>query len=179
MGHTKEKITKNSIVLAHHPSCKNFSHHTFNFHGRRLCMGCFIMYPSAAASLAVLLILNNYFHLDYFALLISSLVLFGVNAIRKLLLKDNIKKWAHVFFRIMLGFTLALAIMSIIRAPEDRQIQVAVFVLAVAVIYNFYNGMRNMNICKKCGQYSSFPHCEGALEPDSQAINTGENINYK
>jgi hypothetical protein len=136
-------------------------------------MGCFIMYPSAAASLVALFILNHYFQLDYFALLISSLVLFGLNAIRKFVLKDNIKKWAHVFFRIMLGFTLALAIMSIIRAPDNLQLQVAAFVLAFAVIYNLYNGMRNLNICKKCIQYPTFPHCEGSIEPEVPVNGSG------
>ena len=142
-------------------------------------MGCFIMYPSTAVCLTTLLILNHFYPLDYVALLILSLVLFGMNAIRKLVLKDNIKKRAHVFFRVMLGFTLALAIMSTIRAPGDRQLQIATFVIVVAVIYNLYNGMHNLNICKKCPQYSSFPHCEGALEPDVLGNGHERDINYK
>lgn len=160
MGRQKKPIEP--IVLAHHPSCKNFSHHTFTFRGRRLCLGCFVMYPTAAIALAALFIIDRLYQLDYFALLLTSVILFGINTIRKIALKDRVPQWGHVFFRIALGIALALALMSIYRAPGDMFLPVAAFVIIVAVIYNIFNGFHNINICKKCSQYPMFPHCDGA-----------------
>ncbi len=175
MGRQKKPIEP--IVLAHHPSCEKFSHHTFTFRGRKLCLGCFVMYPTAAVALACLLLVNSVSSLNYLALLVTSIALFGTNALRKIALRDRIPQWGHVFFRIVLGITLALAIMSIIRAPGDLVLPVAVLVAAVAATYNILNGFNTMNICRKCSQYTIFPHCEGAGAPllkDKQL-----NINYK
>jgi hypothetical protein len=164
------------IALAHHPSCSNFSHHTFTFRDRRLCLGCFVMYPAAAVSLAALLVLDRAYPLEYLGLLLSSLALFGINLVRKVILRDRIRKWGHVFFRIMLGLTLALALMSVVRAPANRQIWVAAFVVAVAAVYNLYNGIHNLNICRSCPKYPDFPRCEGA---SGFKVESPDSINIK
>jgi len=119
------------------------------------------MYPTAAIALAALFIIDSLYKLNYLGLLLTSVILFGINAIRKIALKDRIPRWGHVFFRIALGIALALALMSIYRAPSEMFLPVAAFVIIVAVIYNIFNGFHNLNICKKCNQYPMFPRCEG------------------
>ncbi|MFO7619528.1 MAG: hypothetical protein R6W91_07765, partial [Thermoplasmata archaeon] len=160
---TLKKATE-PFLLAHHPSCKYFEHHTIVVRGRRLCMGCFVMYPVAAMSLAVLWILNIIAPLDSLFLLMMAVVLFGINGVRKLLFKDNFRKAIHIIFRAELGVTLALAIMSIALARGNERLFIAIFVLAVAIVYNAYNGKRNLAVCKTCPQHHLFPRCEGLIE---------------
>lgn len=38
------------ILLSHHPNCVHFKHHTLNIGKIRLCIGCFIGYPTAILS---------------------------------------------------------------------------------------------------------------------------------
>ncbi len=132
--------------------------------GRRLCLGCFVMYPSAAISLAILLLINGFLPLNPIYLLIAAFILFGINAVRKVIFRDNFKKGVHFIFRIELGITLALAIMSIILTRGNERLFTVILVLAVAIVYNVYNGKRNLDICKKCPQHAQFPKCEGLAE---------------
>ena len=39
------------LLLSHHPSCPSYQNHTLNFSKIRLCIGCFIGYPSALLSI--------------------------------------------------------------------------------------------------------------------------------
>ena len=39
------------LLISHHPSCSQFQDHTLNFSKIRLCIGCFIGYPSAILSI--------------------------------------------------------------------------------------------------------------------------------
>ena len=45
-----------SLLLSHHPSCSRYKDHTLNISKIRLCIGCFIGYPSALLSI----ILGNF-----------------------------------------------------------------------------------------------------------------------
>ncbi|QEE16284.1 hypothetical protein DSAG12_02114 [Promethearchaeum syntrophicum] len=42
-----------SLFLSHHPSCSQYQNHTINISKIRLCIGCFIGYPSALLSIFV------------------------------------------------------------------------------------------------------------------------------
>ena len=44
------------LLLSHHPSCSRYQDHTLNISKLRLCIGCFIGYPSALLSI----IIGNY-----------------------------------------------------------------------------------------------------------------------
>ncbi len=41
------------LLLSHHPSCSRYKDHTLNFSKIRLCIGCFVGYPSALLSIIV------------------------------------------------------------------------------------------------------------------------------
>jgi len=162
------KKASEPFLLAHHPSCKNFEHHTIEFRGRKLCMGCFITYPSVALTLVFLYILNGLYALDHYFLLALALVLFGINLIRKMIFKDNFRKGIHVIFRAELGIMLALALMSIVLANGNERILIGVFAITVAIVYNLYNGWRNLRTCKTCPQYIVFPKCDGLAPPSDK-----------
>ena len=49
---SKDFLKKYShLLLSHHPSCSEYEDHTLNFAKIRLCIGCFIGYPSALLSI--------------------------------------------------------------------------------------------------------------------------------
>ena len=45
------------FMLSHHPVCEPYKNHTFTLFGKRLCIGCFIGYPSAITAVTVATIL--------------------------------------------------------------------------------------------------------------------------
>ena len=166
MGRLKDYFKKNSFLLAHHPSCEYFSNHTLNFRGWRLCLGCFVIYPSAIISLAVLSVLLNYLNFDYLAMFIGSVIFFGINLIRKIVFKDNLQKRFQIVFRVILGISLALVLTAIWLAPQTHRLYIMSLFLAIAIGYNVYNGKKYLNTCKACSQYPDFPKCEGLASQD-------------
>lgn len=161
MGRLKEYFIQNPFMLAHHPSCDKFSDHTLNFGGLRLCMGCFVIYPTAAAALAVLYLASGTIQLDYMPAFWIALILFGVNAIRKTVIKDRLPKGIQIVFRIILGMSLAFMMASIWLAPVPEQFHLITLLLAFAIVYNLINGRKMVNTCKECPNYSEFPKCRG------------------
>ena len=161
MGRLKEYFKKNPFLLAHHPSCESFSDHTLNFRGWRLCMGCFVIYPSAIVSLIVIYVLSNIFTFDYLAMFAGSVIFFTINLIRKLVFRDNLQKRAQIVFRVILGISLALILTAIWLAPQAQRLHVILLFLAIAIGYNVFNGKKYLGTCKKCSRYPDFPKCEG------------------
>ena len=161
MGWLKEYFRKNPFLLAHHPSCEYFSGHTLNFRGWRLCLGCFVIYPSAIVSLISLFVLSNFFTFSYMDMFYGALAFFGINLIRKLAFRDHLGIRAQIVFRII----LALMLTAIWLAPNNEQIYFIGMFLAVAIGYNLFNGKKYIGTCKNCPQYDKFPKCEG-LAPD-------------
>ena len=62
------------LLLSHHPSCSRYKDHTLNFSKIRLCIGCFIGYPSALLSI----ILGYFFIYPAFSQKIW-LLIFGIS----------------------------------------------------------------------------------------------------
>ena len=161
MGRLKEYFKNNPFLLAHHPSCDKFSHHTLNYRGWKLCMGCFIIYPSAIITLAMLFFLQNLHSIDYLIAFYIALVMFGINSIRKIVFKDNLPKKVQIVFRIILGISLAYILYSIWLAPQPEQYYLIGMFLAIAIGYNLFNSKKMLKTCKECEQYPEFPKCEG------------------
>jgi hypothetical protein len=161
MGRLKEYFIENPFLLAHHPSCENFSNHTLDFRGLKLCMGCFVIYPTAIITLAAFFIISGHIVLNYMAAFMVALAMFTLNGIRKIVFRDRLAKNIQVAFRVVLGLSLSFMLISIwlARNPE-RNYLIGLF-LAVAIGYNLLNSRRMMKTCKSCPQYPDFPKCEG------------------
>lgn len=161
MGRLKRYLEENPFLLAHHPSCDYFSHHTLDFRGWKLCMGCFVIYPTAAASLSVIFLLSSHITLDYLAFFTVALAMFGLNSIRKIIYRDELPKNIQVAFRVVLGISLASMLASMWLAPRPEQYFLLGLFLAVAVGYNLLNSRKMLSTCKKCQHYPEFPKCQG------------------
>lgn len=161
MGRLKDYFDNNPFLLAHHPSCDIFSNHILNIRGRRLCLGCFIIYPSAVIALVLLFLLSDYHTYDYLIAFYMALAMFGINSIRKIIYRDNLPKRVQVVFRVVLGISLASIMYSIWLAPRPEQYMVIGLFLAVAIGYNLFNSKKMLKTCKECCHYPQFPKCEG------------------
>ena len=161
MGRLRDYFKENPFLLAHHPSCESFSNHTLNIRGWRLCLGCFVIYPSAIVSLLVLFVLLNYFAFDYMAMFIGSVIFFGINLIRKIVFKDNLQKRTQVVFRMILGLSLAFILTAIWLAPPTQRLYIILLFLSIAIGYNLFNSKKMLKTCKECSRYPEFPKCEG------------------
>ena len=161
MGRLKKYFKNNPFLLAHHPSCDVFSNHTLNIRGWRLCLGCFVIYPSAIIVLTLLFILSDFHSIDYLMAFYIALAMFLINSIRKIVYKDNLPKSVQIVFRIILGISLASILYSIWLAPQPEQYMILGMFLAIAIGYNLFNSKKMLKTCKKCNQYSKFPKCEG------------------
>lgn len=161
MGRLKEYFKNNPFLLAHHPSCDTFSNHTLNIRGWKLCLGCFVIYPSAIISLALLFFLQDLHSIDYLMAFYIALAMFGINSIRKIIYKDNLPKSVQVVFRVILGISLASMLYSIWLAPQPEQYYLIALFLAIAIGYNIFNSKKMLKTCKECDQYQNFPKCEG------------------
>jgi hypothetical protein len=66
ISHKKENIKKAvfhfvsfwPLVLSHHPDCERFKGHTLNIGKIRLCIGCFVGYPTAIISILLISFFN-------------------------------------------------------------------------------------------------------------------------
>jgi len=161
MGRLKEYFDNNPFLLAHHPSCDTFSNHILNVRGWQLCLGCFVIYPSAAIALALLFFLSDFHSIDYLIAFYLALAMFGVNSVRKIIYKDNLPKKVQVVFRVVLGISLAFILYSMWLAPRPEQYVIIGLFLAIAIGYNLFNSKKMLKICKECNQYPDFPKCEG------------------
>ena len=42
------------ILLSHHPACKKFESHTITLRGKKICLGCLVIYPTIIITLSLL-----------------------------------------------------------------------------------------------------------------------------
>jgi hypothetical protein len=146
-------IDKEPLALAHHPLCGRFEDHFFHVGGRRLCIGCFTVYPTALSILVVLFLVNNQ---DFIGSLSIAVVLLVFDLLRFLPHRTH---RAAPLFNIVLGISLGAAIWSLIIAPGEAFLLDALFVFSVASIFSFLKGWLVLKKCKGCEEYARFPKC--------------------
>ena len=124
-------------------------------------MGCFIIYPSAIITLALLFLLSDFHSIDYLIAFYIAVAMFLINSIRKIVYKDNLPKSVQIVFRIILGISLASILYSIWLASQQEQYILIGLFLAIAIGYNLFNSKKMLKTCKECEMYPEFPKCEG------------------
>lgn len=128
-------------------------------------MGCLFTYPTLLFTLFTLWVLSYLTELSYESLFATAVLLLAACIGRKIIIGESIGKRAHIAFRMLLGVSLALAMMSILLATNSSiRLLLGVVTLMTAISYNVYNGFRTMRICKECAQYPLFPRCDGSKE---------------
>jgi hypothetical protein len=63
------------MLISHHPPCDTFKNHTINIGKLKLCIGCFIGYPSAILTIIITIILYNRNSFNLIPVLILGIIL--------------------------------------------------------------------------------------------------------
>ncbi|MBY8990320.1 MAG: hypothetical protein KGD58_06160 [Candidatus Lokiarchaeota archaeon] len=150
------------FFLSHHPECENFKGHTINCGKIRLCIGCFIGYPTAIITIFLLGIFdnNNLFSSDFF--LILSLVFLGTFFLSLLnLTKIKIIKIIQKF---LIGLGAALLFNWLMERPSSRNANLrTTFVIfyGILIILNLYHAYGIMGSCYRCETPFNWGVCSG------------------
>ena len=152
------RIDRDPIILSHHPLCGKFEDHFFRVRGRRVCIGCATVYPSALATLLLVAVL----HPIPFVLVLSTAVFFFVLNLSRFVFRSH---RISVLFNVSLGISLGCAILSVAYAPGALQLPVLLAWLAVGVAFSLVKGKKVFAECKSCERYQEFPHCSEPPNP--------------
>lgn len=158
----RSAVDSDPVILSHHPMCGRFDDHMFRIGGRYVCIGCATVYPSAVATAVLLLATDQVSFSFVFPL---SLVLFAANLSRFLFRGHRLS----AVFNVLLGASLAAAILSAVNAPDGLQLAVVVFMLSVASAFHLLKGRRVFVTCRGCPRYSEFPKCASPQTPAETA----------
>jgi len=150
------------FFFSHHPECEYFKGHTINFGKVRLCIGCFIGYPTAIITIFLLGIFdrNNFFNSDFFFFLsLGFLGTFFLSFLK--LTKLTVIKIIQKF---IIGLGSALLFNWLMGLPYSRSTNLRIgFVVfyGILVILNFYHAYGILNSCYKCETPFNWGICSG------------------
>ncbi|MHA2182908.1 MAG: hypothetical protein ACXAAH_15930 [Promethearchaeota archaeon] len=150
------------FFLSHHPECEDFKGHTLKCGKIRLCIGCFIGYPTAIITFFLIrsLNLNALFNTQPFLLI--SLVFLGTFFLSPLRLTKN--KRIKILQKLLIGMGAALLFNWIMERPysfstNSRTAFIVFYILVV--LLNFYHVYGILNSCYKCGTPFNWGKCAG------------------
>ena len=146
-----DELRNEPILLAHHPLCGRFEDHLLTIRGRKVCRGCLTVYPS----FALMLVLLSMGRPGFEAAFVASLMQFIFQLLRFVV---HGRGWS-VFFNLVLGSSLALAVYSAIVCPPELRIYVYPFIITVIVVFEYFKGKRMLRRCKECPERAFYPRC--------------------
>lgn len=150
------------FFLSHHPECKYFEGHTINCRKIRLCIGCFIGYPTAFLTVFLLAMLdtNNFFSSDFFFIL--SLVFLGTFFLN--LLNLTKRKIVKITQKFLIGIGAALLYNWIMKRPNPRNINLKtayIIFYPLLIILNLYHAYGILGSCYRCETPFNWGICSG------------------
>lgn len=148
-----------NLWLAHHPLCGRFDDHLFRVRGRPACLGCFTVYPSAAAMLILALltpVLSWAGEVEY-ALLAAGLFLMSLVRLVRL---EGLR-W-KLLPRVCMGLALGSFILLNLHIADSwhRAAAWLAFLGALAALIG-YKASRFLKPCETCPYLSRRPACPG------------------
>lgn len=175
------------LLLAHHPSCEYYSHHTFEMYGKQMCMGCFIVYPVGFVSLLSLtigrIIVPNW---PLYAVETPILYMLGIALLLPMIalkaVPGNRSSAIRIAAKALLAVGLAFIAFPFLFRPAARLTTASLF-FGFLVPYVIYKGLTALDDCQGCPERDSFPNCSGMTfddeyvyspEPDSTDRNDPE-----
>lgn len=158
------------LLLAHHPSCEYYSHHTFELYGQQVCMGCFIVYPVGFVSLFSLTIGRIIVpDVPLYAVETPTLYLLGVALLLPMIALKAVPGRRSSAIRIagkaLLAAGLAFIAFPFLFRPAARLPTAGLF-FGFLVPYVLYKGLTAMDDCQGCPERDSFPNCSGMAFDD-------------
>ncbi|WP_457916864.1 hypothetical protein [Candidatus Lokiarchaeum ossiferum] len=161
------------ILLSHHPLCETFSNdmHTFKIGHRKLCIGCFITYPTALVfyligSLSGLFNIFTTPQLWYFGFGLCGIYLFSILGLTK-------TKKIKMITKFLIGCGIAFCVAAIWSLSHPIRLRLIVIGIYFLIGHAFINTMRLLDIyrtCHKCEYDCDWQRCPGMssiLSPDT------------
>jgi hypothetical protein len=166
------------LLLAHHPTCDYYDHHTFELYGQQVCMGCFVVYPVGVASLATLVATRlaapslQFFGLDALAFWLAGFAL-ATPMLADKALPGRRSGRARMVAKAVLAVALALLVFPALFRPAVR-LQTAALFVGFLVPYVAYKGLTVRDDCAGCPEYDDFPACSGMRFDDAYRWDTDD-----
>jgi hypothetical protein len=148
------------ILLSHHPICDNFTSHTLRFGKHRLCIGCFIGYPTALIGIIIIYFLllfrvltsSFFFYISFILLSFFILSPLGLTQIKKV----------KILQKILIGLGSAFLFWHLWTLPNPFVVNFIYFILIfglLMILLNTYHAYGFYQTCKKCQYALNWEQC--------------------
>jgi len=148
--------------LSHHPECSKFEDHTLKIAGLKLCIGCFIGYPTA---ILAFLVLNYFSFINIIPVQLSLLLSIAFLSFFFLSPLNLIKnRNTKICQKVIIGIGAALLLIWIMELPNLKRTNLYIayntlyFILLILNLYHVYG---NLNKCYRCGTPFDWGRCPG------------------
>ncbi|MFX1530689.1 MAG: hypothetical protein ACFFBC_06215 [Promethearchaeota archaeon] len=150
------------FFFSHHPECEYFKGHTLKCGKIKLCIGCFIGYPTAFFALLLIRLLDkdNFFNSDLFFIL--SMIFLGTFFLSPLKLTKN--KMIKIIQKFLIGFGAALLFNWIMERPYSKKTNLRIASITfyiILIILNIYHAYSILGSCYKCETPFNWGMCSG------------------
>jgi len=150
------------LILSHHPECEKFNNHTLNIGRVRLCIGCFIGYPTAIIGIILINYLNisKIFPTDFF--LVISIILISTFFMSPLHLTRV--KSVKIVQKFLIGLGASFLFWWIWSLPNPLLTNYFILMFTFSIllgVLNFYHILGFLGTCYKCDTPFSWGICNG------------------
>ncbi|MFW9951733.1 MAG: hypothetical protein ACFFKA_16580, partial [Candidatus Thorarchaeota archaeon] len=148
--------------LSHHPDCQKFKGHTLKIGKIKLCIGCFIGYPSALLGIFIIRVTNlhNFVPYECFLWIALPLLLTFILSFTNLTKIKVIK----IIQKMLIGLGASFLFWWIWYSPLSNQAKLIQFILTFGIILsilNIYHVYGFLSACYKCETPFSWNKCLG------------------
>ncbi len=150
------------FFFSHHPECEKFKEHTINVGKIKLCIGCFIGYPTAIGALFLIRILNLYLLFSTQPFFFLSVVLLGTFFLSPLKLTEN--KKIKIIQKFLIGIGAAMLFNWIMERPYSFKVNIRTAFIVfyiLLVILNLHHVYGILSSCYMCKTPFSWGRCAG------------------
>jgi len=153
------------LLLAHHPTCEYYSHHVIELYERKLCMGCFIVYPVGFTSLFVLVssrltaLSGQIANINTYYLYTAGFLLISPKILLKLAPGQRTRR-QRILTKGILAVGLAFVAFPFIFRPSERVLTLCLF-FGFLIPYVGHKAWTATDDCEGCPEADDFPNCTG------------------
>ena len=150
------------LLLSHHPECDKFKNHTIRIGSVRLCIGCFIGYPTSLTGIFFLYISKIYMLFNS-----TTYFLFGITFLSFFILSPlNLakKKVIKIIQKFCIGLGSVFLFWWIWTLSTNPIVNLLNFMIIFGLIIGILNGYHAYSLlktCKKCIYASNWKKCPG------------------
>jgi len=163
----KSKLTNHlsnlkPLILSHHPDCDKFKNHTFKIRKSKLCIGCFVGYPTAILGILIIWVsnlLNLFVSVHFLSIGISLLSSFILSPLKLTKIKS-----IKIIQKLLIGIGAAFMFWGVWSLPNPFAFNFLLFFFTfgiLIIILNGYHVYGLYRICKKCEYSFDWDACPG------------------